>query len=75
MATAQQLATRINAAAERADKAKTEIIAAIDDLKAQIVASEVSSPELDAAVSRLEGTVQALDDLNPDGATPAPVQG
>lgn len=71
MATREELAARINAAAERAEKAKTEIVSAVDALKAEIANADASTPEIDAAMSRLDGSVAALDDLNPD-AEPTP---
>lgn len=56
---------KINAIADQLDKARTEIVGGIADLKAQIEAGE----ELD--FSRLEAGAQALDDLHED-AVPEP---
>lgn len=51
---------RIDALADQVDKAKNEVVAAVDALKAQVEAGET----LD--FSRLDSAVQTLDDLNPD---------
>lgn len=67
MATKQELADRITAAADRADKAKVEIVDAVEALKLQINEQDASSPEIEAALTRLDGAVGSLDDLNPDG--------
>lgn len=56
---------KINAIADQLDKARTEIVGGIADLKAQVEAGE----ELD--FSRLEAGAQALDDLHED-AVPEP---
>lgn len=50
----------------QADKAKAEIVQKVADLEAAIAAGGVTSPEVDAAVTALKGSVQGLDDLNPD---------
>lgn len=56
---------KINAIADQLDKARTEIVGGIADLKAQVEAGE----NLD--FSRLEAGAQALDDLHED-AVPEP---
>lgn len=56
---------KLNALADQLDKAKAEIVAAVQALKDQLAAGET----LD--FSRLESAAQSLDDLNPD-APPAP---
>lgn len=57
---------KINALADQLDKARGEIVAGIDELKAQVAAGE------DLDFSRLEAGAQALDDLHADAA-PEPV--
>lgn len=66
VATAAENQARIDALADRAEKAKGEIVAAIDDLKAQAAAGQ----ELD--FTRAESAVAALDDLNPDAPAAEP---
>lgn len=55
----------------QADKAKAEIVAKIQALEDAIAAGGATTPEVDAALADLKGSVQGLDDLNPD-ATPTP---
>jgi uncharacterized protein YPO0396 len=59
---------RINAVADKLDKAKNEVVGAIDELKAQVAAGET----LD--FTRLEGAAQALDDVVPDAAPEVPAE-
>lgn len=72
MATREELASKINQLADRADKAKGEIVLAVQELKDQISNADASTPEIDAALARLDGSVAALDELNPDAETPNP---
>lgn len=71
--TKDELAASLNLLADKADKAKTEIVSAVDSLKAEIANANVDSPAISAALARLDGSVQALDDLNPD-AEPTPTE-
>lgn len=71
MATQAEQAAKLNAIADELDKAKTEIVSAIQALKdAQAAAGNTTADE-DAATARLDAVAQALDAINPD-ATPAP---
>lgn len=65
MATRTDFDARLAAVADRADKAKAEILAQIEQLK-----NTETSPEQDAILARLEGTVGGLDELNPDATQP-----
>jgi capsule polysaccharide export protein KpsE/RkpR len=58
-----ELATALNGVADELTKATAEIIAAI-------AASGTTTPEVDAAVAKLQGLAKALDDLNADLPTP-----
>ncbi len=69
MATQQELADKLNSIGDELDKAQAEIVAAIQALKDALAAAGATTPEVDAAVTRLETGAKALDDLNPD-ATP-----
>ncbi len=71
MATQAELAAKLTSIGDELDKAKAEIVAAIQALKDALASAGATTPEVDAAVVRLEGSAQALDDLNPD-ATPTP---
>jgi len=44
----------------------------IDEVKAAVAASGNTTPEVDAALTRLQGFAQTLDDLNPDAPPPTP---
>ncbi len=54
----------------QADKAKAEIVAKVAELEAAIANAGSTTPEVDAALAALKGSVQGLDDLNPDTPTP-----
>ncbi len=54
----------------QADKAKAEIVAKVADLEAAIANAGSTTPEVDAALAALKGSVQGLDDLNSDTPTP-----
>ncbi len=69
MATQAELAAKLSSIGDELDKAQAEIVAAIQALKDALTAAGATSPEVDAAVTRLEGSAKSLDDLNPD-ATP-----
>lgn len=69
MATQKELADKLNTIGDELDKAKAEIVAAVQALKDALSAAGSTTPEVDAAVARLESGAQALDDLNPDTPT------
>ncbi len=62
MSTQAELAASLNAVSDQLTKATAEIVAAI-------AAAGNSTPDVDAAVAKLAGISQALDDLNPDAPT------
>lgn len=66
MASNAELATRLEALAARADKAKAEITKAIQDLRDVIAAGGDVPPEVEAALVKAETAVGGLDDMNPD---------
>ena len=66
MATQEEVAAKLAAVGDKLDKATQEILAAIQALKDAVAAGGASSPEVDAAIQRLETEAQALDDINPD---------
>ncbi|HMJ13402.1 MAG TPA: hypothetical protein VK524_18415 [Polyangiaceae bacterium] len=70
MATQAEHAAKLRALGTQLAKARTEIISAVDKLKAAIEAGGNSSEEVDDATAALETAVQGLDDLNPDEASP-----
>lgn len=53
------LAAALNAVSDELTKATAEIVAAI-------AASGATTPDVDAAVAKLQGIAKSLDDLNPD---------
>lgn len=59
---------KLNALADQLDKAKAEIVAAVQELKDQIERGET----LD--FSRVDAAAQALDDLNPDASPEPPAE-
>lgn len=61
--TKQEFADAVNAASDQLQKALNEITTAIQN-------SGNSSPEMDAALTRLQTAATALDDLNPDAPAP-----
>lgn len=67
-----ELAQTLSDLKTQADKTKAEIVQKVADLEAAIAAGGVTTPEVDAAVEALKGSIQGLDDLNPDAAPPAP---
>lgn len=62
MATQAEVAAQINAVSDQLTKATAEIELAIAN-------SGNSSPDTDAALLKLKGLSQALDDINPDATT------
>lgn len=73
MATNAELAQSLNDLKAQADKARQEIVDKVAALEAAIQAGG-TTPEVDAALAALKGSVQSLDDLNPD-VPPAPPPG
>jgi len=61
-----QLAQALKDLKAQADKAKAEIVAKVQSLEDAINAGGATTPEVDAALADLKGSVQGLDDLNPD---------
>src|ERR1044071_9396933 len=70
MATQQELATKLNSIGDELDKAFKEITDAVQALKDALANAGNSTPEVDAAVARLDTAAQALDNINPDAPTP-----
>lgn len=68
-----QLAAALEAKTDQIVKAIAEVTAATVALEEQIAELDNIDPALQAAFDRLSGTVQALDDLNPDAPAPEPV--
>jgi chromosome segregation ATPase len=66
----QELAQALDDIKAQADKAKDEIVAQVASLEDAITAAGNVTPEVQTALDALKGSVQSLDDLNPD--TPAP---
>jgi ABC-type transporter Mla subunit MlaD len=60
-----ELAAHLTAVDDQLDKATAEILAAIQALK-DALANVQTTPEVDAAVARLDTAAQTLDDINPD---------
>lgn len=71
MATQAEQAAHLNKIGDQLDKATAEIIAAVQALKDAIATAGSTTPEVDAAMARLDTGVQTLDDINPD-QPPAP---
>lgn len=66
MANNAELTARLDAVAVRADKAKAEIVKAIQDLRDVIAAGGEVPPEVEAALVKVETAVGGLDELHPD---------
>lgn len=68
-----QLAAELAALTEQNEKARAEIVAKIAALEAAVVSAGTVTPEVEAALADLRASVQADDDMNPDGGgTPVP---
>jgi DNA-directed RNA polymerase specialized sigma24 family protein len=65
-----QLAQALTDLKAQGDKAREEIVAKVADLEAAIANAGSTTPEVDAALAALKGTVQGLDDLNHDAPEP-----
>jgi len=65
-----ELAQSLRDIKAQADKAKQEIVDKVAALEDAINNAGTTSPDVDAALADLKGSVQSLDDLNPD-APPA----
>jgi hypothetical protein len=61
-----ELAQALEDLKAQADKAKGEIVTKIQTLEDAIAAGGVTTPEVDAALADLKGSVQGIDDLNKD---------
>jgi ABC-type transporter Mla subunit MlaD len=66
MATQAEHAADLVALKNQADKAKAEIIAKVAALEAAIANGSGTTPEVDAAMADLKGSIQGVDDLNQD---------
>ena len=66
MATKNEVTAQIEAAADQTNKIIAEVTAAVAALTAAIEAAGNSTPEMDAALVRLQASLQVADDLNPD---------
>lgn len=71
MATQAELAASLSAVGDQLDKAQAEILAEVQALKDALAAAGATSPEVDAAVARVQAAAQSLDDVNPDVVPPA----
>lgn len=71
-----ELAQSLRDVKTQADKAKTEIVAKVQTLEDTIAAGGPVSDDVAAALADLRGSVQGLDDLNPDApqAEPEPTR-
>lgn len=67
----QTLTAKVNAVSDQLDKAKIEITTQIQALRDALTDVQVP-PEAEAALTRLEGLAQALDDFNPDAPAVEP---
>ena len=63
-----ELAQALSEVKTQADKAKAEIVGKISDLETAIANAGSTTPEVDAALEALKGTVQGIDDVVPDAA-------
>jgi len=72
MATQAELAAHLGKIGDQLDKAQAEIVAAIQALKDAIANAGNTTPEIDAALARLDTSAQGLDDINPDQPAPTP---
>lgn len=73
MATISEQTARIRAMAAQAKKVAAEQAAALQKVRDELANAGTSTPELDAAVDELAGTIQSQDDLNPDEPAVDPV--
>jgi len=68
------LTTQLNAAADKAEKSRAEVVAAVGTLKTEVEALKAQiaaggsdvPPEVVAAADRVSAAVDAIDALNPD---------
>lgn len=68
MATQDEEAARLEAIGDKLDKAKAEILSAVEALRAALAEAGNTSAGVEAATARIEGIAQGFDDLNPDAA-------
>lgn len=66
MATKSEVTAAIEAAAAQTDKIISEVTTATAALTTAIAAAGNSTPEMDAALARLQASLQVADDLNAD---------
>ena len=65
----EELEAKLNALADQNDKASAEQAAAMQALRDELAAANVSTPGIDAALERLATSIQKDDDENPDAVT------
>lgn len=70
--TQEELLAELTALKAQNEKAKGEIVGKIATLEAAIAAGGSTSPEVDAALADLKGSIQGTDDLVPDAPAPEP---
>jgi hypothetical protein len=76
MASNAELTQQLNDAADKAEKSRAEVVAAVDTLKTEVqtLKDQIANggadvpPEVIAAANRVSAAVEALDQLNPDAA-------
>jgi len=74
MASNTDLTNQLNAAADKAEKSRAEVVAAVATLKTEVEALKAQiaagggdvPPEVIAAADRVSAAVDAIDQLNPD---------
>lgn len=67
--TQAELADHLTKVDDQLDKATAEILASVQALKDALAAAGNTTPEVDAALARLDTSAQTLDDINPDPTT------
>lgn len=75
MATQAELAQQLRDITAQNEKARAEILANVQRLEEAVAAAGATTPEVDEALAALRASVQADDDLNPDGTTQPPTGG
>jgi ABC-type transporter Mla subunit MlaD len=63
-----ELEAALAAAADKTEKIIAEVQASTQELKDALAAAGSTTPEVNAALARLQGALQVADDLNPDPA-------
>lgn len=72
METQAELATKLTALGDQLTKVSAEISSEIGTLQDAIAAAGNTTPEVDAALTRLQTLVDSLDALNPDAPSDEP---